>query len=207
MDQNDIEISGLKKVILSILGFLVVVVAVVGISFAAYRVTQTSTANSITSGSVVMNYTESSNGIALANAVPIHDEVGMNMSDSSEYFDFSVSTTTSGEIDIPYEINLSEGFVEENILDRKYVKVYLTKIVDGQEEVIVSPTNLSDLNVSDIREDAIKLYVANDVHELSENKVNKYRLRMWIDFDADMNLISNSSYKITVNVDSVVTAK
>ena len=50
------EESGSKKVLLSVLGVAILVVAVVGISFAAFSFTNTSDENSIQTGTITMSY-------------------------------------------------------------------------------------------------------------------------------------------------------
>ena len=57
-----------KKVLLSVLGVAILVVAVIGISFAAYTATFDTGENSISTGTIMVSYTESDNAINITNA-------------------------------------------------------------------------------------------------------------------------------------------
>jgi len=60
------EENNSRKVLLSVLGVAILLVAVVGISFAAYTFTdQSDEANTINTGTITMSYTEPENGIKL----------------------------------------------------------------------------------------------------------------------------------------------
>ena len=55
-----------KQILISILGVIILIVAVIGISFAAFTYSQAGTkVNTITIGKITMNYTEATNGITL----------------------------------------------------------------------------------------------------------------------------------------------
>ena len=66
-----------KKVLLSVLGVAILVVAVIGISFAAYTTTFKSTANTVTTGTVMVSYNEPSQAINVTNAMPMADADGI----------------------------------------------------------------------------------------------------------------------------------
>ena len=65
------EENSSRKVLLSVLGVAILVVAVIGVSFALYSTSSTGKVNSISTGTITMSYTEPSNGINLTNALPI----------------------------------------------------------------------------------------------------------------------------------------
>ena len=92
------ENNNSKQILLSVLGVAILVVAVVGVSFAAFSYSKTGEkVNTITTGSIVMSYNETTNGINLVDALPISDAQGMALSGNTagheEYFDFNVSAT------------------------------------------------------------------------------------------------------------------
>ena len=58
-----------KKVLLSVLGVAILVVAVVGISFAIYSTSFETDANSISTGTVMVSYTEPTNAINITDGV------------------------------------------------------------------------------------------------------------------------------------------
>ena len=65
-----------KKMLLSVLGVAILVVAVIGISFAAYSTFFKSEANSVTTGTIMVSYDESGSAINVADAMPMTDENG-----------------------------------------------------------------------------------------------------------------------------------
>ena len=69
-----------RKVFLSVLGVAILLVAVVGVSFALYSTSSTGKDNSISTGTITMSYTEPTNGILLENALPISDAAGKTLS-------------------------------------------------------------------------------------------------------------------------------
>ena len=57
---------------------LIMVIAVVGVSYAAFNYSKEGTKlNSITTGSITMSYTEDTNGLSLSGALPTTDKTGM----------------------------------------------------------------------------------------------------------------------------------
>ena len=112
-----------KDILLSFIGLAALVVLVFGVSYAVWSNSITGTKiNTLTSGYLSFNYTESDNNVInIDNALPVSDEVGKKISNSNEYFLFTVSNNF--EESINYEI-LLEPLV--NNLDNKYVKIYLT---------------------------------------------------------------------------------
>ncbi len=155
--------------------------------------------NSISSGQVKMSYTES-NEIGMDNALPIKDEEGKVL---TNYFDFQVLSyiKTRANDDTERKINYKvvlEPITVDNPLSDSEIKVYLTKIENGNETVVVEPTTI----------DQISNYILSSQDEVfSNNKaevITSYRLRAWIDSKVDTNKLSEKkySYKFRVNVNS-----
>lgn len=191
-----------KKVLLSVLGVAILVVAVIGISFALYQTTfNSSNANSIATGTIMVSYTEPTNAINIADALPISDEEGKALSGTNNTFDFSVSTKASNALTVPYTISLTK--VAESTLQDSEVKVYLTK--DGSP--VVEPTLISNLTANGTRGDSKTLYSTQDsfTNTGEEAKTSNYVLRMWIDSQVAVSSNTSKTYKAKVNVDSTVT--
>lgn len=192
-----------KKVLLSVLGVAILVVAVIGISFALYQTTfNSSNANSIATGTIMVSYTEPTNAINIADALPISDEEGKALSGTNNTFDFSVSTKASNALTVPYVISLTK--VADSTLTDDDVKVYLTK--DGSP--VVEPTKISALSAYSSRgADSKTLYTTQDVYTTTDEpaKTSQYVLRMWIDQDVAVSSDDSKTYKAKVNVDSTVT--
>ena len=190
-----------KKVLLSVLGVAILLAAVIGISFAAYNVTfDSNTANSISTGTIMVSYTEPTNAISILDAMPLEDAEGMKLTGTNNTFDFTVSTQASNALTIPYTISLTK--VAGNTLLDSEVKVYLTK--DGQE--VVAPSLVSSF-AAHSRENSVTLYSTNDVFTATgqEAKITNYVLRMWVDKEVTVDASTQKIYKAKVNVDSAVT--
>ncbi len=192
-----------KKVLLSVLGVAILVVAVIGISFAAYSTTFSSaTANSISTGTIMVSYTEPTNAINIPDAMPMSDTDGKALSGSGKTFDFVVSTQASNALTVPYTITLTKE--ESSTLADNEVKVYLTK--DGAD--VVTPTLVSALSdASGTRAGSKVLYSTSDVFTTTSEpaKTSNYVLRMWVDSAVTVDSSSSKTYRAKVNVDSAVT--
>ena len=168
------------------------------------------TNNVIQTGKIVFSYSDAdggSNGINIENAMPIPDTVGKNLSGTGEYFDFSVSATTTTS-DLTYEIAVVKG--EDCTLDDKYVKVYLTTI-DGTVE---NPTPITNTTGGVVTYDTL----ADTTNSLLTGKTiyygtvnagevaygQQFRFRMWVadptDTNFDYNEVNDKYYSIKVNV-------
>ena len=200
-----------RKVLLSVLGVAILLVAVVGVSFALYSTSSTGKDNSISTGTITMSYTEPTNGILLENALPISDAAGKTLSGDKNVFTFTVATTASGTVTVPYEINITK---EASTLADSAVAVYLTKGTIPTETEVVPKKTMADVvldsNKSEIRPTAYKLYETNVVYQNGTVKTGEatttYNLRIWVDANADANAIKDKTYKLFVNVDSKVKA-
>ncbi len=98
-----------KTLILSILGILVLVVAVVGISYAMYTFTGTgSKENVITTGTINVGYTETDH-ITLTNVYSATDAYATNSTNNAETLEFTVNSTINGTVaatGIAYDVQL-----------------------------------------------------------------------------------------------------
>ena len=83
------------KIIVSVLGLVLLLVLVVGITYAVFTYTKKGNVeNTIRTGKITMSYREGENGITLENAYPMEDSVGKVLSDPNQIFDFTVNITT-----------------------------------------------------------------------------------------------------------------
>ena len=82
-----------KKDFILILIAFVLLIAIVGISYAAFNYTGTGQKlNTITTGTITMEYVESTNVISMNNALPTTDSTGKKRLNDGEYFDFTVKS-------------------------------------------------------------------------------------------------------------------
>ena len=205
------EENNSRKVLLSVLGVAILLVAVVGISFAAYTFSQSSNeANTINTGTITMSYTEPENGIKLENALPVADATAKDWTEAGKVFSFTVATTATGTVTVPYEISVQK---KEGTLADDAVKVYLTKGTLGTGETAVYGPKLmsevlTDANKSTLRTtvDAYRIHTESVEFAAGVNEANnaslQYHLRLWVDAGAKVE--SGLNYKVLVHVDSAV---
>ncbi len=191
---------------------VLLLLVIVGISYAIFAVTNLSNENTINLGQISMSYTEPENALVLENALPMADAEGIAQ---TNYFEFKVMTHATTDADdsngltIPYEINLGEITVDSDkqALTKDQIKVYLTKVVSGSEEEVVGPILLSNLTESSTSD--LNIYQARDIHRNAGSEITTtYRLRAWIDENVDSSLFGSViyQYKFRVNINSSNTA-
>ena len=192
-----------NKSFLFIILILILLIAVIGISYAAFSYTGAGQKlNTITTGAISMEYVESTNVISMNNALPTTDATGKKLSNSGEYFDFTVKSSITGNTDINYEIAAKEE--NGNTFDGKNVKFYLTKVnSDGTEEEAMPPKTYLEDQTSNVYtgrpSDMMSLFVGN-LNQQGETEI-KYRLRLWVDESYNpQNDNGGLIYKVKVNV-------
>ena len=194
-----------NQVLLSIIGIFVLIILVVGITYAGFSKTSSGGNNSISSGTISMSFQEPSNNVVITNAMPIS---GTNYT-STTHFDFSVSGTAKAAIPIAYEISITEK--SGNTIDPHYVKIGLKK---NGTIVFLNGVQASSLRSSSIRNGAKMLI--KDQFTLAQSGSNytatdNYQLFLWLngDYPWDYHMPndgSTESYSVTVNVNSNVGA-
>lgn len=129
------EDNNKKTLILSIIGILVLVIAVVGVSFAMYSFTGTGTKeNVITTGTVSMSFSQGSNNFTLQNKYPMSDATGIAQDDNRATFGVT-ATWGSSPLTIKYDLGITK-ITPGATLTEDYIKVALlgsdgTVIVGG----------------------------------------------------------------------------
>ena len=130
------EDNNKKTLILSIVGILVLVIAVVGVSFAMYTFSGTGTKeNVIQTGTVTMNF-DPDNKFTVTNKYPMSDAQGIAQTDSKATFGVKATWGTS-QMTIGYDLgitNINHGAT----LTEDYIKVAL---LDSNNNVIVGEKN------------------------------------------------------------------
>lgn len=207
------ENNNSKQVLLSVLGVAILVVAVVGVSFAAFTYTGTGQVeNIITTGSITMNYEEPENGIKLTEALPMTDAQGKALTGENNTFDFTVTASVTGSATIDYAIIAipDEGNSGTALTDAT-VKVYLTdSTTDSNDNSstgvgnTTTPVPLSTLASSDTASSAgvpssLGGYVLATGTYSGASNTDSYRLRMWM-ADTATAPSTSETYKLRVNV-------
>lgn len=126
------ENNNKKTLILSIVGILVLVIAVVGVSFAMYSFTGTgSKTNEIKTGTITMNF-DPDNNFAVTNQYPMSDAKGVATTTNKADFGVTATWGTSA-LTIKYDLGITD-ITPGATLTADFIKVAL---LDGEGNVIV----------------------------------------------------------------------
>ncbi len=188
-----------NKEIITVGLVLLLVVMIVGVSYAAFTFSKTGvTENAITTSAVTMIYTEGDNQISINNAVPITEEVGKTLSDENYVFDFTINIKTGPKMPISYEVTAVKD--SSSTMGNEDVRLYLQKSLDGTNynDEVLEPSPYTPLDVDD--EFGAKAgEMVMDVGSISEKVTYYYRLRMWVDSSYELSSESKS-FTVRVNV-------
>ena len=192
-----------KKDLILILIVFVLLIAIVGISYAAFNYLGIGQKlNTITTGTITMEYVESSNVISMNNALPTTDSTGKKRLNDGEYFDFTVKSSIAGNTDINYEIAAKEE--SGNTFSGSNIRYYLTTVDEnGKETEVMTPRTYyeepSGNGYTGRPADMMSLYTGN-LNQQGTTEV-KYRLRLWVDESYNpQNDNGGLIYKVKVNV-------
>ena len=172
-----------KQLLLSIGLVLILVLMIVGISYAAFKFTGLGNKpNTITTGAITMEYTESTNTISMNNALPTTDATGKVRLTAGEYFDFTLSGTIKGSENINWEIAAEDVTTGTKKIDGKYIKLYLTSLDENNNEKEVMEPKVYTTESTE------NTYTGRPANMMSLAKgttstsfSTKYRLRMYVD--------------------------
>ncbi len=207
-----------KQILLSVLGVAILVVAVVGVSFAAFTYTgKGSVENTIKTGTIKVVYNEGEQGINITNAMPVSDEVGKTIEaedakgsgslaegGNTGVFDFNVEATIVGTVNIKYDVIAIKQSSSD--LEEQYAKLYLEKSSSGafsDKTEATPPTAFNALDdVSSASTTAGQGAGSNakllTTGTFTTTKTDYYRLRMWV---ADNYKVEDNGKAFTVKVD------
>ncbi len=188
-----------KKVALTILGIIILVVMVLGISYAAFNYTgKGEVENAITTGTITMVYTEGDNGITLSNAIPMEDEVGKQLKDDNQMFDFTVQINIVGNTTISYEVTAEKQ--TDSTLQNNEVRIYLERSTDKANYNAVSNEVTGYVPLEEADSFGAKVgEMVLDTGSTSTTATYYYRLRMWVSKSYELTEESKH-FTIKVNV-------
>lgn len=202
-----------KKKFLMAIGALVLVVAVVGVAYAAYTWRFSGTATStISTGNISMSLLESTDTISVTNALPIDDNSAKVLTGTGEKFDFAVTTSATGAPGtINYNIGITKVDVETGYtaLADDQVKVYLTTLSGTStvtETQAVAPTLVSNIITSG-NSGTLLANVSKSHTTANQTLTDRYRLRMWIAQDVDASSWTSATkyqYKLKVSANGTL---
>ena len=173
-----------KQLLLSIGLVLILVLMIVGISYAAFKfVGLGNKPNTITTGAITMEYTESTNTISMTGALPTTDATGKVRLTAGEYFDFTIKSSIKGNTNINWEIAAEDITASAKKMDGKNIKLYLTKLNGDKEEEVMAPKVYSATTSANTKTGRPSGVMSLATGTMSTSETTNYRLRMYVDED------------------------
>ena len=174
-----------KQLLLSIGLVLILVLMIVGISYAAFKFTGLGTKpNIITTGAITMEYEESTNTISMTGALPTTDATGKVRLTAGEYFDFTIKSNIQGNTNINWEI-AAEDITASSAkkMAGKNIKLYLTKLNGDKEEEVMAPKVYRASTSANTKTGRPSGVMSLATGTMSTSETTNYRLRMYVDED------------------------
>ena len=173
-----------KQLLLSIGLVLILVLMIVGISYAAFKfVGEGKKPNTITTGAITMEYTESTNTISMTGALPTTDATGKVRLTKGEYFDFTIKSSIKGNANINWEI-AAEDITPSSAkkMAGKNIKLYLTKLDStGAETQVMAPKVYNASTSANTKTGRPSGVMSLATGTMSASETTNYRLRMYVD--------------------------
>ena len=174
-----------KQLLLSIGLVLILVLMIVGISYAAFKFTGLGNKpNTITTGAITMEYEESTNTISMTGALPTTDATGKVRLTAGEYFDFTIKSSIKGNTNINWEI-AAEDITPSSAkkMAGKNIKLYLTKLTGDKEEEVMAPKVYNATTSANTKTGRPSGVMSLATGTMSASETTNYRLRMYVDED------------------------
>ena len=178
--------SKTKKITLGVIGVLLIFSLVIGISYAAWRLTLTQTNQNELASSCFDITFEEENSILLENTFPMYDEDGKTLTP----YTFTIKNNCDSYAD--YTVNLE--ILNTSTLNEEYLKI----MIDDNNPVLISTLQEGEISLAN----ASKSYQIG-TGALDKNASKTYNLRVWLDENVTTETEgvqnSNWSAKITIN--------
>ncbi len=186
-----------KKIILSILAVLILIVSVVGISFAVFTyASRGEVINTISTGSIVFDFVDG-DAINLTNHFPIDKEAGKNLSGSNNVCTFSIKASVSAG-ELKYYIYAVPGDVIEG-RNRFTDKEVFASIKSANIEGITFTPNgeYGDAaSLEGLTADAVLL--GSGIVTARTDVIRNFEVRMWVDSSVvTVTDVDNSTTEVT----------
>ena len=179
-----------KRIIILVVSLIIVTGIIIGVSYAFFSTGGTQeAANTFQSGCLNISLTDASASINLNNIYPITDIEGL---DTTSY-DFTITNTCN--TDANYEINLESLNKVSNSLSADYIKVSLSSDTVGNVISILSDNTSVTPEIENAYE-AYDLYTGT----LKASETKTYHLKLWLDYDATVEVAANKVYQSKINV-------
>lgn len=159
------------------------ILLIVGVAYAASSITILGNENKINTGIINFNFTESDTGLKIESNGNVSDE---DAKISDEYFEFTVSASGTGKVDVGYYIYLTTDSTNNSALNGS-IKYYLTSVNGETETPIAGPTLISEtipFNIDTLtyEENSNNRIIHTGYYSFNNDNTlqsTTYRYRMW----------------------------
>lgn len=197
-----------RQIILSVLGIAVLIIAFVGVSYAAFHtILGQSSENGISTGTISLVFEDDTEAISINNAMPVADSYGKEMNGSGNVYDFSIRSILSKGTTLNYEISAEKLPIDGVTLNDADIRIYLQKEENGH--YIDTPITMTPQAFKPLTEDSFLGSQAGDMvlysgtlsnfSNCDEELAEKFRLRIWVSKDTIIDSISRQ-FNIKLNV-------
>ena len=173
-----------KQAILSIVGIAILVIAVVGVSFAFFTYSKSGTKNNvITTGKISFVYEEDANNLEITKEFPMSDDEGKGRIDTEEYnFEFHVTGTAPTGSPISYNVYVVPGETSGSKVRMKYSEIGLAlKSEDGgQVEEAFDAAGSGTYRLSAEPSGTNTKVASGQITSSTAETTHNYKLTMWV---------------------------
>ena len=194
-----------KQIFLTLIAVLSLILITIGVSYSLFTYSKVGTTdNVVKTGKINFLYTEVSGigkGISLTDAFPISDEEGKIQIGEGKVFDFKITSTIEMNSNIKYEVTARKK--SDSTLAEDKVKLYLTEVDGTEQELLLDNYYNLEQTSTKVPEGTVeKTIYEGTVPANTKNYEKNFRLRMWIDNNADFSQgdMNNKTFTVTVNV-------
>lgn len=179
--------------IAKIVGIIIGISLVLGMSYAVFRKTTTGEKeNVVSAGKLDVKIENEQNEMNLTNALPQREKDGMK--NTPYTFDIANRGNINAMYDLYVEID------NTSTLDASLVRYYLTVVEDGTEKQVTPESFLLGDEKESTKEGKSAYKI--DTRYLDVNKANQYKLYFWLDYDATKEQAAGKTFKANIRVDS-----
>lgn len=179
-----------KQILLSVIGVAILVVAVVGVSFAFFTYTRTgSQNNTITTGSIVFNFTDGSDTINLVDHFPISTAEGLALTGTNNVCTFTVTGKTVTGSSIAYKVWAVPGdaITGKTRFQDSEIYVNLQAVPGANSTFTPAMTSTTASAISALTKDTVDttrgLLGTGTITGTGESISTSFTARMWVSAD------------------------
>ena len=197
-----------KQIILSVIGISVLIIAFVGISYAAFTSSLAdSNQQGISTGTISLVLKNESSNVSIKNMMPMSIEDGKKLTGDGNVYDFTVESNLSHNTTLNYEISIEKVVSDQPSLNDGEVRFYLQRMSNGEfidTSITSNPQPFIALKQDSFlgsKKGTMVIYSGTLSNLTDKDKLEKeeFRLRMWVDQETIIDSVSKQ-FNIKLNV-------